>query len=151
MNKQLILFFSSITRMIFDWYWKLYDTEIAFENNKILRIFINILFSGFNILKVIFKSNSVSINKKNHINIKCSLLNKTLHSVKSEIFSIKEENLPNSIQLLSFLHTIKVKYNYSEITYRVLGYWNWFAELFEKFKYVAYLKMYFIYISLMKS
>ena len=46
-------------------------------------------FSGFNILKVIFKSNSVSINKKTHINIKCALLNKTLHSVKSEIFSIK--------------------------------------------------------------
>ena len=46
----------------------------------------------------IFKSNSVSINKKNHINIKCSLLNKTLHSEKSEIFSINcEENLPNSI------------------------------------------------------
>ena len=36
-----------------------------------------------------FKSNSLSINKKNHIYIKCSLLNKTLHSVKSEIFSIK--------------------------------------------------------------
>ena len=42
-----------------------------------------------NILKVFFKSNSVSINKKNHIDIKCSLLNKTLHSVKSEIFSTK--------------------------------------------------------------
>ena len=33
--------------------------------------------------------NSLSINKKNHIYIKCSLLNKTLHSVKSEIFSIQ--------------------------------------------------------------
>ena len=32
----------------------------------------------------------MSINKKNHINIKCSLLNKTMHSVKSEIFSIKK-------------------------------------------------------------
>ena len=31
----------------------------------------------------------MAINKKNHINSKCSLLNKTLHSVKSEIFSIK--------------------------------------------------------------
>ena len=31
----------------------------------------------------------MSINKKNHIDIKCSLLKKTLHSVKSEIFSIK--------------------------------------------------------------
>ena len=29
--------------MIFDWYWKTKDTEIAFKNNNILRIFINIL------------------------------------------------------------------------------------------------------------
>ena len=29
--------------MIFDWYWKTNDTEIAFEDNNILRIFINIL------------------------------------------------------------------------------------------------------------
>ena len=43
-NKKLTrFFFSSITRMIFDWYWKTNDTEIAFENNNILRIFINIL------------------------------------------------------------------------------------------------------------
>ena len=39
--------------MIFD------GTENDFESNNILRIFINILdwFSGFNVLKVIFKSN----------------------------------------------------------------------------------------------
>ena len=29
--------------MIFNWYWKTNDTEITFENNNILRIFINIL------------------------------------------------------------------------------------------------------------
>ena len=29
--------------MIFDIYWKTNDTEMAFENNNILRIFINIL------------------------------------------------------------------------------------------------------------
>ena len=46
-------------------------------------------FSEFNILKVIFKLNSLSINKKYHLNIKCSLSNKTLHFVKTEIFSIK--------------------------------------------------------------
>ena len=62
-NKKFINFFFWITRMIFSWYW--------------------------NILKVIFKLNSLSINKKNHINIKCSLLNKTLHFFKTEIFSIK--------------------------------------------------------------
>ena len=39
------------------------------ENNKILWIFINILDdSGFNFLQVILKSNSLSINKNNHIN-----------------------------------------------------------------------------------
>ena len=31
----------------------------------------------------------MSINKKNHMNIKCSLLNKTLHLVKTDIFFIK--------------------------------------------------------------
>ena len=68
------------------------DTENDFENNNILRIFINILVDFlyvFNILKVIFKSNSLPINEKNHIDIKCSLLNKTLQFVKTEIFSIK--------------------------------------------------------------
>jgi len=54
------------------------DTENDFENNNICGLIL-----------VIFKSNSVSINKKNHFNIKFSLLNKTLHSVKPEIFSIK--------------------------------------------------------------
>ena len=44
---------------------------------------IYLMISGFNILKVIFKSNSVSINKKNHINIKCSLLKKMLYSVRT--------------------------------------------------------------------
>ena len=58
------------------------DTENDFENYSILWIFINILDDFLDlILKVIFKSNSVSINKKTHINIKCSLLNKKLHSV----------------------------------------------------------------------
>ena len=46
-------------------------------------------FSEFNILKVILKSNSLSINKKNNTHIKCSLLNKALHFVKTEIFSLK--------------------------------------------------------------
>ena len=40
--------------MIFDWYWKTNDTEIGFENNNILRIFINIL---DNFLDLIPKSN----------------------------------------------------------------------------------------------
>ena len=108
------------------------DTENDYESNNILRIFINILvwFSGFNILKVIFESNSLSINKKNHINIKCSLLDKTLHYVKTEIFSIKLwRNLPNYIQWLYFLQTIKMKYNFSDIIYHVHGYWKWFAEI----------------------
>ena len=42
------------------------DTENDYENNNISRIFNNIL---DDIIKVIFKSNSVSINKKNQINI----------------------------------------------------------------------------------
>ena len=67
------------------------DTENDFENNNILQIFINILDDFLNLIysKVIFKSNSLSINKKNQINIKWLLLNKTLHSAMSEIFSIK--------------------------------------------------------------
>ena len=36
-------------------------------------------FSGFNISKVIFISNSLSINRKNNIHFKCSLSTKTLH------------------------------------------------------------------------
>ena len=91
-NKKLIrFFFSSITQMIFDWYWK-----AIWILKTILKI---TTFSGFSLIYLMifwiqyplsnFKSNSVSINKKNHIYIKFSLLNKTLHSVKSEIFSIK--------------------------------------------------------------
>ena len=63
------------------------DTENDFENNNILRILlIYMMISEFNALKIILKSNSLSINKKNHINI---LLNKKLHFVKTEIFSKK--------------------------------------------------------------
>ena len=49
------------------------------------------------ILKVIFKSNSLSINKKNHINIKCSLLNKTLHSIRN----ILHKTVKKTYQVLS--------------------------------------------------
>ena len=67
------------------------DTENDFEKNNILLIFNKYTgwISWFNILKVIFKSNSLSINKKNYINIKYSSLNKTFHFVKTEIFSVK--------------------------------------------------------------
>jgi len=68
----------------------LWILENDFENNNILRILlIYMMISAFNALKIILKSNSLSINKKNHINIKCSLLNKKLHFVKTEIFSKK--------------------------------------------------------------
>jgi len=74
-------------RLILKTLWIL---ENDFENNNILRILlIYMMISEFNALKIILKSNSLSINKKNHINIKCSLLNKKLHFVKTEIFSIK--------------------------------------------------------------
>ena len=64
------------------------DTEKYFENNNIWRIFINILDDFLDLIssQVILKSNSLSINKKNHINIKCSLLNKTLNFVKTEMY-----------------------------------------------------------------
>ena len=53
-------------------------------------------FSGFNLLEVIFNSNSLSINRKNHINIKCSLLNKTLNLDQSDrtILHKNVKNLP---------------------------------------------------------
>ena len=92
-------------------------------NTKLIRFF-------FDILKVIFKSNSVSINKKNHIYIKCSFLNKTLHSVKSKIFSIK---LWRKLTKFYPMTTIS-SYHESEIQFfgnhlPCLGYWNWFAEI----------------------
>ena len=64
------------------------DTEKYFENNNIWRIFINILDDFLDLIssQVILKSNSLSINKKNHINIKCSLLNKALNFVKTEMY-----------------------------------------------------------------
>ena len=85
-NKKLIMFFLYLDntddfRLILKTIWipKTIFKITAFEG-----------FSGFSILKVIFKSNSLPINKKiNHINIKRSLFNKILHFVKTEIFSIK--------------------------------------------------------------
>ena len=62
------------------------DTENDFKDNCILRIFINILGDS---LDLIFKSNSLSINMINMIFLRHSLLNKTVHLVKTEIFSIK--------------------------------------------------------------
>ena len=101
------------------------DTENEFKNNNILRIFINICtwwFSGFNILQVSFKSDSLSINKKNHINIKCSL-NKTLQFDKTEIFSIKLwRNLSKLYPMTTISSDHKIKYNFH-------GYWKWFAEI----------------------
>ena len=75
--------------MIFDWYWKTIWYWNCFWKWQHFADFHKYTwwFSGFNILKVILKSNSVSINKKNHINIKCLLLNKTFNVNK--IFSIK--------------------------------------------------------------
>ena len=35
----------------------------------------------------------------------------------------------SSISQLSFLQTMKMKYNFSGILYPVLGYWKWFAEI----------------------
>ena len=84
------------------------DNENYFENNNIWRIFINIL---DDFLKEIFESNSLSINKKNHINIKCSLKIKHCIFFKTEILSIK---------------FLKKTY---QIIYRVHGYWKWFAGL----------------------
>ena len=74
--------------MIFNWYWKTIWYWKRFWKEQHFADF-HLYTWWFNILKVIFKSNSVSINKKNHIHIKYSLLNKTLHSVKSGIFSIQ--------------------------------------------------------------
>ena len=69
----------------FYWYWKRYGYWKRFENNNILWIFINILDDSLDLIS----SSSLSINKKTHINIKCSLLNETLHFFKTKIFSIK--------------------------------------------------------------
>ena len=53
----------------------------------ILKTILKITFCGINILDDFWilypQSNSLSINKKSHINIKCLLLNKTLHSVRN--------------------------------------------------------------------
>ena len=56
------------------------DTGNDYENINILRIFINILDDFLDLIssKYFFKSSSLSINKKKHINIKCSLLNKKI-------------------------------------------------------------------------
>ena len=59
-NNFIRFFFICITRMISD------DTENYMDTE-----------------------NAMSINKKNHINIKCSLLNKTMHFIMTEIFLIK--------------------------------------------------------------
>ena len=87
-------------------------------------------FSGFNILKVILKSNSVSIIKKKSTNIKCSLLNITLHSVQSEIFSIKlwrklTKFYPMTIISSDHENEIKIFRNHLPCP-RIL---KWFAEI----------------------
>ena len=61
------------------------------------------MISEFNALKIILKSNSLSINKKNHINIKCSLLNKKLHFVKTEIFSNKIVRKPTKLYPMTII------------------------------------------------
>ena len=68
-----------------------FNDTFALNQTKLIRtnivfLYHLVLFRGVESFTI---SNSVSINKKNHINIKCLLLNKTLHSVKWEIFSIK--------------------------------------------------------------
>ena len=61
------------------------DTENDYESN--------------NIFNLISKSNSLSINEKNHINIKCSLLNKTCTLLRQKYSPYNcEGNLPNNIQ-----------------------------------------------------
>ena len=65
------------------------------------------LFSGLNILKVFFKSNSLSINKKNHINIKYSLLNK-LHFDRNILHEVvKKTQLCTYIKWLKWLKMIR--------------------------------------------
>ena len=78
------------------------DTENDFENNNIVRIFINIL-DDFD-----------------------WLIDKALHSVKSEIFSIK---LWRKLTKSYPMTIMKMKYNFSETIFHVLGYWKWFAEM----------------------
>ena len=110
-------------------YWK------QFKNEQIFADFHQYIwrFSGFNILKVIFKSNSLSINKKNQINIKCSLLNKTLSFIKIKIFSIQLwRKLIKLYPMTDYnLQTIEIKYNFSEIIYHVQCPWilKWFAKI----------------------
>ena len=74
------------------------DIEKDYQNNKILADFLIFRFSGFNLLKIVFKSNSISFKKKNHINVNFNLLNKTLRDVYTKIFSIEfKVNLPRCI------------------------------------------------------
>ena len=50
--------------------------------------------------------------------------------ILSEIFSIKLwRKLTKFYPMTTFLQTMKMKYNFSEIIYRFLGYWKCFAEL----------------------
>ena len=89
------------------------------------------MISWFNILKVIFKSNSLSVNKKNQINIKCSLLNKTLHFVKTEKFSIKlwiKLTKFYQMTIISSGHKNEIQFFRNHLPC-VHGYWKWFAEI----------------------
>ena len=53
-----------------------------------------------------------------------------MHSVKSELFSIKIwRKLTKFYPMTIIFQTMKMKYNFSEIIYHVLGYWKWFTEI----------------------
>ena len=93
-------------------------------------------FSGFNILKVIFESNSLSINKKkNHIYIKCSLLIKHCILLRQK-YSIFIQLWRKRTKLFisndySFFRAKKFStiFQKSFTMSNVHGYWKWFAEI----------------------
>ena len=69
----------------------------------------------------------MSINKKNHINIKCSFLNNMLHSVKSKIFSVKLRGKLTNFYPMTIIfsdHENWIQYNPPAISIKQVGQQN---------------------------
>ena len=108
------------------------DTENDFENNNILRIFINILDGFLDLISSKYCFNQIQCQSIRQIILILNVHYWIKRCILSSqvIFSIKMcRNLPNYIQWLIFLQTMNMKYNFSEIIYHVLRYWKWFAEI----------------------
>ena len=104
----LLIFFTSLNRSKITWNAELYTPQHTFAVRSRGEVWY-----------------SVSINKKNYINIKRSLLNKTLEVRNILHKTVKKVSKFYPMTIISSDHENEIQFFRNHI----LGYWHWFAEI----------------------